>query len=127
MLVLQSRAAQLVWPCLALRLQGRHTSAQKVSIWQPTILHNQARSPASSSLTAAPTRSWQTACLAGDTSAALSAYCAAAGIPSIVFLPADKISVAQLQQPIANGALVLSLDTDFDGCMKLIKVWDPFG
>ena len=40
-----------------------------------------------------------------------------------MFLPADKISVAQLQQPIANGALVLSLDTDFDGCMKLIKVW----
>ena len=45
----------------------------------------------------------------GDTSAALSAYCAAAGIPSIVFLPADKISLAQLVQPIANGALVLSM------------------
>lgn len=57
----------------------------------------------------------------GDTSAALSAYCAAAGIPSIVFLPADKISLAQLVQPIANGATVLSIDTDFDGCMKLIK------
>lgn len=57
----------------------------------------------------------------GDTSAALSAYCASAGIPAIVFLPANKISLAQLVQPIANGALVLSLDTDFDGCMKLIK------
>jgi threonine synthase len=57
----------------------------------------------------------------GDTSAALSAYCAAAGIPSIVFLPADKISLAQLVQPIANGALVLSIDTDFDGCMRLIQ------
>ena len=57
----------------------------------------------------------------GDTSAALSAYCAAAGIPSIVFLPADKISLAQLVQPIANGSLVLSIDTDFDGCMNLIK------
>jgi threonine synthase len=57
----------------------------------------------------------------GDTSAALSAYAAAAGIPSIVFLPADKISVAQLVQPIANGALVLSIDTDFDGCMRLIR------
>ncbi|KAJ7955935.1 Threonine synthase, chloroplastic [Quillaja saponaria] len=56
----------------------------------------------------------------GDTSAALSAYCASAGIPSIVFLPA-KISTAQLVQPIANGALVLSIDTDFDGCMKLIR------
>lgn len=57
----------------------------------------------------------------GDTSAALSAYCAAAGIPSIVFLPANKISTAQLVQPISNGALVLSIDTDFDGCMKLIR------
>lgn len=57
----------------------------------------------------------------GDTSAALSAYCAAAGIPAIVFLPANKISIAQLVQPIANGALVLSMDTDFDGCMRLIR------
>jgi threonine synthase len=57
----------------------------------------------------------------GDTSAALSAYCAAAGIPAVVFLPANKISVAQLVQPIANGATVLSLDTDFDGCMALIQ------
>ena len=44
-----------------------------------------------------------------------------AGIPSIVFLPADKISLAQLVQPIANGAMVLSIDTDFDGCMRLIR------
>eukprot|EP00899_Mesostigma_viride_P013716 jgi/Mesvir1/22345/Mv03615-RA.1 len=57
----------------------------------------------------------------GDTSAALSAYCAAASIPAIVFLPADKISIAQLVQPIANGALVVSIDSDFDGCMRLIR------
>ncbi|XP_057415319.1 threonine synthase, chloroplastic-like [Lotus japonicus] len=57
----------------------------------------------------------------GDTSAALSAYCAAAGIPSIVFLPDNKISTAQLIQPVSNGALVLSIATDFDGCMKLIR------
>jgi threonine synthase len=57
----------------------------------------------------------------GDTSAALATYCAAAGIQSIVLLPRGKISIAQLVQPIANGALVLSLDTDFDGCMKLVQ------
>jgi len=57
----------------------------------------------------------------GDTSAALAAYCAAAGIPSIVFLPKNKVSLAQLIQPVSNGALVLSLDTDFDGCMALVK------
>jgi threonine synthase len=57
----------------------------------------------------------------GDTSAALAVYCAAAGIPSIVLLPKGKISTAQLVQPIANGALVLSLDTDFDGCMSVVQ------
>ena len=57
----------------------------------------------------------------GDTSAALSAYCAAAGIPSVVLLPRGKISTAQLVQPISNGALVLELDTDFDGCMGVVK------
>jgi threonine synthase len=57
----------------------------------------------------------------GDTSAALAVYCAAAGIQSIVLLPKGKISIAQLVQPIANGALVLSLDTDFDGCMRVVK------
>ncbi len=57
----------------------------------------------------------------GDTSAALAAYCASAGIPSVVLLPKAKVSAAQLVQPMANGALVLSLDTDFDGCMKVVQ------
>ena len=57
----------------------------------------------------------------GDTSAALSAFTAKAGIPSIVFLPRGKTSVAQLIQPISNGSIVLALDTDFDGCMKIVQ------
>jgi threonine synthase len=57
----------------------------------------------------------------GDTSAALAAYCAVAGIQAIVFLPKNKVSTAQLIQPIAHGALTLSLDTDFDGCMALVQ------
>ena len=57
----------------------------------------------------------------GDTSAALAAYAAYAGIPSIVFLPSNKISTAQLVQPMSNGSIVLSLDTDFDGCMNIVK------
>jgi hypothetical protein len=48
----------------------------------------------------------------GDTSAALAAYGAAAGHPHHR-LPAPTRSAAQLIQPIANGALVLALDTDF--------------
>jgi threonine synthase len=57
----------------------------------------------------------------GDTSAALAAYAAAAGIPAIVFLPRGKVSTAQLVQPLAHGALVLALDTDFDGCMRIVQ------
>src|SRR5574339_1202976 len=57
----------------------------------------------------------------GDTSAALAAYAAAAGIPAIVILPRAKVSAAQLVQPLANGARVLALDTDFDGCMKIVQ------
>jgi threonine synthase len=57
----------------------------------------------------------------GDTSAALAAYCAAAGLRAIVFLPKDKISIPQLIQPLANGAITVSIDTDFDGCMKLVR------
>ncbi len=57
----------------------------------------------------------------GDTSAALAAYGAAAAIPTVVILPRGKISTAQLVQPLANGALVLALDTDFDGCMRIVQ------
>ncbi len=57
----------------------------------------------------------------GDTSAALSAYAAYAGIPAIVLLPKDKVSIAQLVQPLANGAITLSLETDFDGCMAIVR------
>ena len=57
----------------------------------------------------------------GDTSAALAAYGAAAGLRTIVILPRGKISTAQLVQPLANGALVLALDTDFDGCMTIVQ------
>lgn len=57
----------------------------------------------------------------GDTSAALAAYAAAAGIPAIILLPRDKVSPEQLIQPLANGAKVLSLNTDFDGCMRVVQ------
>jgi threonine synthase len=57
----------------------------------------------------------------GDTSAALAAYAAAAQIRAVVILPRGKISTAQLVQPLAAGALVLAIDTDFDGCMRLVQ------
>lgn len=57
----------------------------------------------------------------GDTSASLAAYCAVADIRAIVFLPRNKVSTAQLIQPIAHGAVTLAIDTDFDGCMTLVQ------
>ena len=57
----------------------------------------------------------------GDTSASLAAYAAAAGIPAVILLPQDKVSHAQLIQPIANGAITLALETDFDGCMAVVQ------
>jgi threonine synthase len=57
----------------------------------------------------------------GDTSAAMAAYAAAASLPAAVLLPHQKVSTEQLAQPISYGARVLALDTDFDGCMALVK------
>jgi len=57
----------------------------------------------------------------GDTSAALAAYAAAAGVRAMVILPRGKISTAQLVQPLANGAVVLAVDGDFDACMEVVK------
>jgi threonine synthase len=57
----------------------------------------------------------------GDTSASLAAYGAAAGLPVVVLLPRGLVSTAQLVQPLAHGAKVLALETDFDGCMAVVK------
>jgi threonine synthase len=57
----------------------------------------------------------------GDTSAALAAYGAAAGLRTLVLLPRGKVSAAQLVQPLAHGAHVIAIDTDFDGCMAHVQ------
>jgi threonine synthase len=58
----------------------------------------------------------------GDTSASMSAYAAnSENLKGVVLLPEGKISFEQLSQPISSGATTLGLDTDFDGCMKLVQ------
>jgi threonine synthase len=58
----------------------------------------------------------------GDTSAAMAAYAAQVeGLRGLVVLPQGKISVEQLSQPIASGCLTLSLPTDFDECIRLLR------
>ena len=58
----------------------------------------------------------------GDTSAAMAAYAAQAeGMRGVVVLPRGKISLEQLSQPIASGALTVSLPADFDTCIRLLR------
>ena len=58
----------------------------------------------------------------GDTSAAMAAYAGSAPkMKGIVLLPKGKISPEQLAQPISFGALTVGIETDFDGCMKLVQ------
>jgi threonine synthase len=58
----------------------------------------------------------------GDTSAAMAAYAAQVeGLRGVVVLPAGKVSMEQLSQPVASGCLTLSLPTDFDGCIRLLR------
>jgi len=57
----------------------------------------------------------------GDTSAALAAYAAEVpGMRAIVLLPHAKITDEQLSQALHYGATTLALDTDFDGCMRIV-------
>lgn len=57
----------------------------------------------------------------GNTSAALAAYAAQAGIPSVVFLPAGKIATGKLSQAVAYGAQCLAVRGDFDSAMQLVE------
>jgi len=58
----------------------------------------------------------------GDTSAALAAYAARVpGMKGLVVLPRGKVTAEQLSQPLAAGCLTLSLPTDFDGCLRILR------
>jgi len=58
----------------------------------------------------------------GDTSAAMAAYAGASpNMKGIVLLPKGNISPEQLAQAITYGALTVEIETDFDGCMKLVQ------
>ena len=58
----------------------------------------------------------------GDTSAAMAAYAARVpGMRGMVVLPRHQVTLEQLSQPIASGALTVSLPTDFDGCLRILR------
>lgn len=57
----------------------------------------------------------------GNTSASLASYASAAGIPSLVLVPATKISAGKIAQTIAYGATVVQIDGDFDRALALLR------
>jgi threonine synthase len=63
---------------------------------------------------------WVACASTGNTSAAMAAYAARAGLRSIVFIPEGKIAWGKLSQSMDYGALTVQLKTDFDGCVKLL-------
>ncbi len=64
--------------------------------------------------------SWVACASTGNTSAAMAAYAARAGMRSLVLLPEGKIAWGKLSQALDYGALTLQLRTDFDGCVRVL-------
>ena len=63
---------------------------------------------------------WVACASTGNTSAAMAAYAARAGLRSIVFIPEGKIAWGKLSQSMDYGALTVQLKTDFDGCVRML-------
>ena len=63
---------------------------------------------------------WVACASTGNTSAAMAAYAARAGLRSIVFIPEGKIAWGKLSQSMDYGALTIQLKTDFDGCLRVL-------
>ena len=63
---------------------------------------------------------WVACASTGNTSAAMAAYAARAGLRSVVFIPEGKIAWGKLSQSMDYGALTIQLKTDFDGCVDLL-------
>jgi threonine synthase len=63
---------------------------------------------------------WVACASTGNTSAAMAAYAARAGVRSLVLLPEGEIAWGKLSQAMDYGALTLQLRTDFDGCVRVL-------
>ncbi len=57
----------------------------------------------------------------GNTSAALAAYAAQAGIPALVLVPSGQVALGKLAQALAYGARTLLVRGDFDDCLRLVE------
>ncbi len=63
---------------------------------------------------------WVACASTGNTSAAMAAYAARAGMQSLVLIPEGKIAWGKLSQAMDYGARTFQLKTDFDGCVRVL-------
>ena len=64
---------------------------------------------------------WVACASTGNTSAAMAAYAARAGMRSLVLIPEGKIAWGKLSQALDYGALTCQLRTDLDGCVRVLR------
>ncbi len=72
------------------------------------------------SVAAASGFEWVACASTGNTSAAMAAYAARAGLRSLVLIPEGKIAWGKLSQSMDYGATTVQLKTDFDGCVRVV-------
>ncbi len=63
---------------------------------------------------------WVACASTGNTSAAMAAYAARAGLKSLVLIPDGKIAWGKLSQAMDYGALTCQLPVDFDRCLAVL-------
>ena len=73
------------------------------------------------SVAAASGFEWVACASTGNTSAAMAAYAARAGLKSLVLIPEGKIAWGKLSQSMDYGALTIQLRSDFDGCVRVLN------
>jgi len=63
---------------------------------------------------------WVACASTGNTSAAMAAYAARAGLRSLVVIPDGKIAWGKLAQAMDYGAVTCQIKADFDGCVRVL-------
>lgn len=63
---------------------------------------------------------WVACASTGNTSAAMAAYAARAGLRSLVLIPEGKIAWGKLSQAMDYGAVTCQLPVDFDRCLSVL-------
>src|SRR5205085_290136 len=64
---------------------------------------------------------WVGCASTGNTSAAMAAYAARAGMQALVLVPEGQIAWGKLAQALEYGGRTFQLRTDFDGCVRVLS------